>query len=32
LNQPVYCTTIVRFVLWVRVAEPEANVPVTVKV
>ena len=27
-----YCTTIVRFVLWVRLAEPVANVPVTVKV
>ena len=27
-----YCTTIVRFVLWVRLADPEANVPVTVRV
>jgi hypothetical protein len=27
-----YCTTIVSFVLLVRLAEPEANVPVTVKV
>jgi hypothetical protein len=31
-NSLSYCTTIVRFVLWVRVAEPEANVPVTVKI
>jgi hypothetical protein len=27
-----YCTTIVRFVLWVRLAEPEANVPFTIMV